>query len=184
VISLDPIHFYFEINQNDLLKYLRLDKEGKRSHGSANANPIKIKLQDEKDFIHQGVVDFVDNIIDPGTGTILARAIIPNADAMIYPGLFGRARLVGSDEYQAILLPDTAINTDQSRQFVYIVDAHNKVQRIYIELGPIRDSGFYIIRKGLTGQEKVVVNGIQRIRAPTQEVKPNLIQLQEDSPET
>lgn len=179
VVSINPIHFYFEVSQSDLLKYVRLDKAGKRPSSDRYPSPIWIKLQDEKDFMHQGKMNFVDNVVDTGTGTILARAIIPNADAIIYPGLFGRAKLVGSGEYEAILLPDKAINTEQTRKYVYVVDKNNKIQRVFIELGPLRESGYYIIRKGLKGDEQVVISGIQRIRLPDQVVKPIKMSLQE-----
>lgn len=179
IVSFNPIHFYFETSQQDLLKYLRLDKAGKRPSSDNHPSPIYIKLQDEKSFLHEGTMDFVDNQADQGTGTILGRAIVPNPDGIIYPGFFGRARLIGSDQYQAMLLPDTAINTDQTRKYVYVVDKNNKTQRLYIELGPLRDSGFYIIKSGLTGDETVVVNGIQRIAKPDQEVKSHWTKLSE-----
>jgi RND family efflux transporter MFP subunit len=182
VVSVDPIYFYFETSQNDLLKYIRLDKAGKRPSSEKKPTPAILSLPDEKKYIHKGIVDFMDNIIDSGTGTIQIRALVPNPGAIIYPGLFGRVKLVGSGEYEAILLPDAAINTDQTRKFVYIVDKQNKVKRAYIELGPLRKSGFYIIRSGLKGDEQVVINGIQRIRMPNQEVKPVTTKLSE--PET
>ena len=179
IVSLDPIHFYFEASQNDLLKYIRLDKSGMLPRADTHSHTILIKLQDETEFVHKGKMDFFDNVVDEGTGTILGRAIIPNPDNIIYPGLFGRARLIGSGEYEALLLPDKAINTDQTKNYVYIVDKHNKVQRVYVELGTLRDSGFYVIKSGLKGDEHVVISGIQRIRVPEQEVKPNLIKLSE-----
>jgi len=179
VVSVDPIYFYFETSQRDLLNYIRLDRAGKLPSADKSANPIDIKLMDEHDFIHHGKTDFIDNIIDQGTGTILVRAIVPNPDALIYPGLFGRARLIGSGEFEALLVPDSAINTDQNRKFVYIVDSNNRVQRVYIELGPVRPSGYYIIRAGLNGNERIVVNGIQRIHQSNQEVKPLMTTLTE-----
>ncbi|TAL60278.1 MAG: efflux RND transporter periplasmic adaptor subunit [Legionella sp.] len=179
VVSFDPIHFYFETSQQELLKYLRLDKAGKRPSSDTHPSPIFIKLQDETEYKHEGTVDFVDNLADEGTGTVQGRAIVPNPEGLIYPGFFGRARLIGSGEYEAILLPDTAINTDQTKKYVYVVDKKNKVHRVYVELGPLRDSGFYIIKSGLKGNEKVVVSGIQRIRVPDQEVKPQEVILKE-----
>ncbi|KGP62510.1 hemolysin secretion protein D [Legionella norrlandica] len=179
VVSVDPIYFYFETSQSDLLRYIRLDRAGKRPSSEKKPTPVMIKLSDEKDYIHQGIVDFMDNIIDLGTGTIQIRALVPNPDAIIYPGLFGRVKLVGSGEYEALLLPDKAINTDQSRKFVYVVDKQNKIKRVYIELGPLRKSGFYIIRSGLKDNEQVVINGVQRIRMPNQEVKLVKIKLTE-----
>lgn len=179
IVSFDPIHFYFETSQNDLLKYIRLAKTENQQGTEINSGKVRIKLQDEKDFSHEGLINFVDNVVDQGTGTILWRAIVPNPDALIYPGFFGRARMIGSSEYQGLLLPDVAINTDQTRKYVYVVDAHHKVQRVYVELGPLRDSGFYVIRSGLKGNEQVVINGIQRIRAPEQDVQPKAITLSE-----
>ncbi|HAU2456085.1 TPA: efflux RND transporter periplasmic adaptor subunit [Legionella pneumophila] len=180
VVSVDPIYFYFETSQNDLLKYIRLDRAGKRLSSEKKPTPVLIKLPDEKDYLHQGEVDFLDNVIDSGTGTILARALVPIPDNVIYPGLFARVKLVGSGEYEAILLPDKAINTDQARKFVYVVDNENKVNRVYVELGPLRESGFYIIRSGLKGDEKVIIHGIQRIHGPNQEVKPVVIEVTEN----
>ncbi len=179
IVSFDPIYFYFEISQNDLLKYIRLDRAGRRPSTDKIAHPIKIKLQDENDYVHKGKTDFVDNIVDRGTGTIITRAVVPNPDDIIYPGIFGRARLAGSGFYEALLLPDKAINTDQSRKFVYVVDKNNQVQRVYVKLGDIRDSGYYIIEEGLKGNERVVISGVQRIRSPEQKVKPIMIQLSE-----
>lgn len=172
IVSVDPIHFVIEGSQSDFLKYLRLDRAGKRRSSDYSPNPIFIKLIDEEDYVHSGRMDFVDNVIDGGTGTIRARALVSNPEALIYPGLFGRARLLGSGEYEALLLPEKAINTDQSRKFVYAIDADNRAQRVYVSPGPVLDNGLVIVRKGLKGDERVVVNGIQRIRVPQQPVTP------------
>ncbi len=177
IVSVDPIHFYFEASQGDLLKYIRLDRAGKRPASVTHPNPIYLRLQDEENFVREGQMDFVDNVIDSGTGTVLGRALVPNPDAIIYPGLFGRARLIASGEYEAILVPEKAINTDQSRKFVYIVDAENKVQRAYVELGPVQEDRLYIVRSGLKGNERVVLSGIQRIRKAAQPVTPVEIQI-------
>lgn len=172
LVSVDPIHFYFEASQADLLKSIRLDRAGKLPSSDSHPNPIYIKLPDEKDFIHEGRMDFVDNIIDPGTGTILGRAVVPNPDAIIYPGLFGRARLIGSGEYPALLVPESAINTDQSRKYVYVVNDDNNAQRAYVELGPLHDGQLYVVRSGLKPHDRIVVSGTQRIRAANQPVTP------------
>ncbi|CAM2802467.1 efflux RND transporter periplasmic adaptor subunit [Legionella worsleiensis] len=179
IVSLDPIYFYFEFSQNDLLKHIRLIKSATPSKASNNLNSISLKLQDETQFVHQGTMDFIDNVVDKGTGTVQGRATIPNPEHIIYPGLFGRARLISSREYDAILLPDKAINVDQTKNFVYIVDKENKIQRVYVELGPLRDSGYYVIKSGLKGDELVVISGIQRIRSSDQKVKPVVIKLSE-----
>ena len=186
IVSVDPIHFEFETSQSQLLKYIRLDRAGKRPGSDTNPNPIYIKLQDEKEYLHLGRMDFVDNIVDSSTGTILGRALVPNPDAIIYPGLFGRARVIGSGEYEALLLPQKAINTDQSRKYVYVVNEENKAKRVYLELGPIWDNGLYIVRSGLVGNERVVISGIQRIRATDQPVTPieGTIEVAEMAPQT
>lgn len=167
IVSENPIHFYFEISEQQLLKYSRLDKNGSRQTSRDTANPIYIRLQDEKDFGHVGRMDFVDNEIDPGTGTMQGRAILDNPDGILTPGLFGRARLPGSGIYQAILVPDAAIGTDQSRKFVTIVNAEGKAEMRFVEPGPIRASGLRIIRKGLGADDKIVINGLQRARPGT-----------------
>ena len=172
IVTIDPIRFVFEGSQADVLKYTRLDRAGKRPSSDNTPNPIFIKLLDEDSYSHKGRMDFVDNIADPGTGTIVGRALVENKEGIIYPGYFGRAYLIGSSEYQAILLPERAVNTDQDKKFVYVVNQDNQAQRVYVTLGPVLDNGFVIIREGLGGDERVVVNGIQRIRLSQQPVTP------------
>lgn len=174
IVSVDPIHFYFEASQTQLMKYIRMDRSGERPGSDTTPNPLFIKLPDENDFVHEGKMDFVDNVVDPSTGTMQGRAIVPNPGMVIYPGLFGRAKLIGSGKYEALLLPEKAINTDQSRKFVYVVDDENKAQRAYIQLGNLLD-GNYVIKAGLKGDERVVISGIQRIRLPEQVVTPKQI---------
>ncbi len=172
IVSTNPIHFRFEGSQGQLLKYLRLDRAGDRPSSDTSPNPIYIKLLDEDKYYHEGKMDFVDNIVDNGTGTIQARAIVENNEGIIYPGLFGNARLLGRSKYQAILLPESAINTDQDKKYVYIVDKDNKVKRAYVSVDTILDNGLIVIAKGLEGNERVVINGIQRIRTADQQVSP------------
>jgi RND family efflux transporter MFP subunit len=172
IVTIDPIHFVFEGSQADVLKYTRLDRAGKRPSSDTNPNPIFIKLLDEDSYVHKGRMDFVDNIADPGTGTIVGRALVENKQGIIYPGFFGRAHLIGSGEYEAILLPERAINTDQNKKFVYIVSKDNQAQRAYVTPGPVLDNGFIVVREGLNGDEHVIVNGMQRIRTPQQPVTP------------
>ncbi len=177
IVSVDPIHFYFEASQNQLMKYIRLDRAGKRPGSDTTPNPIYIKLPDEDEFVHEGKMDFVDNVVDPETGTIQGRALVDNPGAVIYPGLFGRAKLIGSGDYEALLVPENAINTDQSRKFVFVIDENNKAQRAYIETGTRLDDGFFVIKSGLDENARVVVNGVQRIRMPEQPVTPNPVTL-------
>jgi multidrug efflux system membrane fusion protein len=170
IVSTNPIHFRFEGSQGQLLKYLRLDRAGERPSSDTSPNPIYIKLLDEDKYYHQGKMDFVDNIVDTGTGTIQARAIVNNDDGIIYPGLFGNARLLGRSEYDAILLPENAINTDQNKKFVYVINAENKAERAYVEVGTLLDNGLIVVTKGLDSGAHVVINGIQRIRSSGQTV--------------
>jgi RND family efflux transporter MFP subunit len=164
IVSVDPIHFYFEASESQLLKYTRLNNSGARPGSRHNANPVYVRLMDEDDFVHQGSMDFVDNEVDLGTGTIEGRALFENSEGIIEPGMFGRARLLGSGEYQALLVPDTAIGADQSRKFVYVVDDNDQVEMRFVQLGPLQDDNLRVIRDGLEENDRVVIGGIQRVR--------------------
>jgi RND family efflux transporter MFP subunit len=164
VVSLDPIYFYFDADQNSYLKYARLDKAGQRPSSRDVPNPVRLALNDEKDFPHQGHMDFVDNQIDFGTGTIRGRAIFDNADLIFTPGMFARIQLLGEPEHDALLLPDDAIGTDQARRFVYVLGEGNVATSREVKLGPIID-GLRVVRSGLSATDRVIVNGLQRVRA-------------------
>jgi RND family efflux transporter MFP subunit len=178
IVSTNPVHFRFEGSQGDLLKYIRLDRSGQRPSSDTTANPIYIKLLDEDKFYHQGAMHFVDNAVDQGTGTIQATAVVNNDAGIIYPGLFGRARLLGRANYDAILVPEKAINTDQDKKFVYVVNDENKVERNYVSVGTLLDNDLIVVSKGLDADDRIVVNGIQRIRMAAQEVTPNMTTLE------
>jgi RND family efflux transporter MFP subunit len=164
VVSLDPIYFYFDADQNAYLKYVRLDLSGQRRSSRVVANPVRLALNDEKDFPHQGHMDFVDNQIDFGTGTIRGRAVFDNADLIFTPGMFARVQLLGEPEHDALLLPDEAIGTDQARRFVYVLGEGNVATPREVTLGPIID-GLRVVRAGLSATDRVIVNGLQRVRA-------------------
>lgn len=164
VVSITPIHFYLEASEQALLKYIRLDQSGQRRGTRDNPRELYVRLADEETYNMVGIVDFVDVELDRGTGTVQARAIYDNSNEVLYPGLFGRARIAGSGEYMASLVPDHIIGTDQSKKFVLVVDEDNKVAMKFVTLGPLTDSGMRIIREGLEGNEKVVINGLQRAR--------------------
>jgi multidrug efflux system membrane fusion protein len=178
IVSTNPVHFRFEGSQGDLLKYIRLDRSGQRASSDNTPNPIYIKLLDEDKFYHQGAMNFVDNAVDLGTGTIQATAVVNNDAGIIYPGLFGRARLLGRADYDAILVPEKAINTDQDKKFVYVVNDENKVHRNYVTVGTLLDNDLIVVSKGIDSDDRVVVNGIQRIRMPEQEVTPKMTELE------
>lgn len=163
IVSLDPIHCYFDANERELLKYIRLDRSGRRESSRNARNPVFLALEDETDFPHKGHMDFVDNRIDRNTGTIRGRAIFPNPGYVLTPGMFARVRLPGSASHEAILIPDSAVGTDQTIKFVYIVTGDGKVARRPVELGPLAH-GLRIVRRGLKGDEQVIINGLQFVR--------------------
>ncbi len=163
IVSLDPIYAYFEADEGAVLKYGRLARLGQRPSSREHKNPVHVALADEEGFPHDGVMDFVDNQVDRGTGTIVARALLPNPDLSLIPGLFARLRLPGSGQYRAILLPDEAIGSDQSQKFVFVVDGESKASYRMVKIGPLVD-GLRVVREGLTPEDWVVVAGLQRVR--------------------
>jgi len=162
IVSLDPIYCYFEVDERSMLKYQRLDREGKRPSSRRVANPVQLQLADETGFPHEGHMDFVENQVDPQSDTIQGRAVFPNPDFFLTPGIFARVRLVGSAEYEAVLIPDQAIVSDQSQKFVNVVKPDGSVEYRKVELGPIND-GLRIVRSGLQPGEKVITRGMQRL---------------------
>jgi membrane fusion protein, multidrug efflux system len=163
IVSLDPIHIYFDMDEATYLKNNRLYFEGKRPSSRENANPVQVTLVGETKPSHDGKVDFLDNRLDLSTGTLRGRAVIPNKDFSILPGQFGRVRLIGSAPYEALLLPDTAIATDQSRKIVFVVKDDDTVEARPVILGPL-DEGLRVIREGLKAEDRVIVDGLQRAR--------------------
>jgi len=164
IVALNPIHFYFTGNEQVYLHYLRLDQTGARPSSRSTRNPVRLRIADEKDFIHEGHMDFIDNQIDVDTGTMLARAIFPNPDFTLLPGMFAEIQLLGEGPYEALLIPDEAIGADQAQQFVYVLDGANVAHRRVIETGRL-DGGLRVVRTGLSADDRVVINGIQRVRA-------------------
>jgi RND family efflux transporter MFP subunit len=171
VVDDDPVQFYFEASEQELLKYVRLEQEGKRESSRTAERDMFVKLQDEKEFKHQGKINFVDNEVDRTTGTIQAYAVIDNPYGVLVPGLFGRARMAGSGEYQATLVPDNVIGTNQTVKFVYVVNNENMVEQRPVEVGPLHEDGLRIIRSGLNKDDRVVMAGIMMIR-PGMKVTP------------
>lgn len=156
IVSVDPLHFVFQGSEALLLKYQR---QGTGQTGT----PIKVKLSDESDYTHTGTLDFVDNALDSGAGTIRARAIIANPGGFLKPGMFGSARLEASKPYPAMLVPDTAVMADAARQIVFVVDKSNTVTARPVQTGPLRGN-LRVIRSGLTRDDRVVIDGTQRAR--------------------
>jgi RND family efflux transporter MFP subunit len=163
VVSLDPMYVTFEGDEQIYLKYNELARRGERSSSRDAANPVLMGLANEDGYPHHGAMVFVDNQVDPRTGTIRARASFENKDGFLTPGLFARVKLLGHNSYRAVLVDDRAIGTDQSQKFVYVIDAENKVTYRQVTVGRLED-GLRIVQKGLQPGETVVVNGLQRVR--------------------
>lgn len=163
IVSLDPIYIYFDVDEATYLKNNKLWFEGRRPSSRDTPNPVQVTLTGEARPSHDGKMDFLDNRIDASTGTLRSRAIISNKDFSILPGQFGRVRLIGSAPYEALLLPDNAIATDQSRKIVFVVKDDDTVEARPVVLGPL-DEGLRVIREGLKPEDRVIVNGLQRAR--------------------
>jgi membrane fusion protein, multidrug efflux system len=163
IVTLDPIYIYFDLDEATYLKYNRLWFEGKRPSSRDNPNPVEVTLTGETRPSHSGTVNFLDNQLDVSTGTLRGRAVIPNKDLSILPGQFGRVRLIASAPYEALLVPDTAIATDQARKILFVVNDDNTVEARPVVLGPL-DEGLRVVREGLKPQDHVVVDGLQRVR--------------------
>jgi multidrug efflux system membrane fusion protein len=168
IVSVDPIYFIFDGSEADFLHYLRLAAAGVRPSSRDAPNPVAVRLSDEDDFKHEGHMDFVDNAISIKTGTMRARAIFPNADGLLTPGFFGRLRLFGG-EHESLLVPDSAIASDQSNKIVYVIVDDGTVGVKRVELGPMVD-GLRAIRTGLESSDTVVIEGLARVR-PGQKVR-------------
>lgn len=158
IVTLDPIRFVFDISEADHLRYSRLILSGALASSRDGANPVRIRLSDETDWKRTGKVDFVDNAMTARSGTIRVRALVDNKDQLLTPGIFGRLQLFGG-EYDALLVPDSAIISDQARKIVFVVGPGDVVQAKPVTLGTIVD-GLRVIRSGLEPTDKVVLDGL------------------------
>jgi RND family efflux transporter MFP subunit len=164
IVSLDPIYAYFEVDERSYLKHAPLLRRGNGPDGRGMKTPVHLGLATETGFPHEGHLDFIDNRLDPNTGTMTGRAIFRNPDLALVPGLFGRVQLPGSSPYRALLMRDEAIGSDQTQRFALVVNGQNTVEFRKVELGPIID-GLRVVRKGLSPEDWVIVNGVQRVKA-------------------
>jgi RND family efflux transporter MFP subunit len=175
VLTLDPIQFYFDVDERSYLGYSRQAQGGTKTSTHGAPNEVLLTLTDERQGQRTGQLDFVDNRLDAASGTIRARAVFENKDLFLTPGLFGRVTIGASDPYSGILLPDEAIGSDQDRRVVYIVGENNVVSTKPVRIGP-RIDGYRVIREGLKGDETVIVNGLVRVR-PGVPVSPQMTTL-------
>lgn len=163
IVSLDPIYFNFDMSEGDYLAYQRASEKGLMKSTRENSVPVALHLNDEKGWPHEGTLNFVDNQVDRNSGTIRVRAQFPNAGYSLTPGQFGRIRIPGSEPYQAILVPDAAVVTDQSRKIVMVVRDDGTVEPKVVRTGPIYDN-LRIIRSGLSPSDRIVIDGLLRAR--------------------
>jgi RND family efflux transporter MFP subunit len=170
LVSVNPIYAYFNVDERSVLKYQALVREGKLPDAMSSEVPVYLQLENEKDFPHKGTIDFINNQFDPSTGTLQIRGIFPNANGFLVPGSFVRVRVAGSPRYPAILITDRAIGSDQGQKFALVVGQNNTVELRPLELGPVVD-GLRVVRKGLTGDENVIINGLVNAR-PGSKVNP------------
>ena len=168
VVSQDPLYVYFDCDEQS---YLRFQERVHRGSGVSSANPVRVALANETGFPHVGRIDFLDNELNPSTGTIRARVILPNHDHLLTPGLYARVQLESTSTVQALLVDDKAILTDQDQKYVYVVGPGNVAQRKNVVTGAMAD-GLRLIQSGLASGDKVIVSGLQQIYSPGTPVTP------------
>ena len=171
VVSQDPVYVYFQPDEQTFLRYAELARKGERAK---SANPVRVGLATDKNYPYTGTVNFINNQVDPATGTINLRAVVPNPDRIFTPGLYARVQLEGSADLTAILIDDKAVMTDQDRKYVYVVGPENKAVRKDVTLGGFADE-LRIVRSGLDANDKVIVTGLQKIFVPNTPVKPKIV---------
>jgi multidrug efflux system membrane fusion protein len=181
VVSLDPVYVVFEGDEQTYLRYGEMARRGERPSARDRRVPVMVGLSNEDGFPHEGHVDFVDNQLNPATGTIRARAVLDNKDRIFTPGLFARVKLPGSGEFPAALVDEKAILTDQDRKFVYVLGPDNRALRRDIKLGRSAE-GLRIVTEGLGPEDQVVVHGVQKIFFPGMPVVPQTIRMGDPPP--
>lgn len=174
IVSLDPVYVYFEGDEQTYLRYNAMARRGERSSSREARNPVRVGLATDEGYPYAGVMDFMDNRLDPQTGTIRARAVLDNADRVFTPGLFARVKLLGSGKFEALLIDDKAVLTDQDRKYVYVLGPENRAVRKDIVPGELAD-GLRVVRNGLEPGDRVIVHGVQKVFFPGMPVDPQMI---------
>jgi RND family efflux transporter MFP subunit len=177
LVSIDPIYVRFDGDEQAYLRYVKAAKDRAAAGSKEVVSPVLVGLADEAGYPHPGVIVFLDNEVDPQTGTIRTRAKLDNHDRAFTPGLFARVRLMGDKKYDALLINDSAVGTDQTVKYVLVVGADNKVEYRPVKLGPVID-GLRVVREGLKVNDTIVVNGLQRVR-PGSPVTPTRVAMGE-----
>jgi multidrug efflux system membrane fusion protein len=163
IVSVNPVYVYADMDEDSLLKFNALAHSRKLETNGDGKIPVELQLGDEPDYPHQGYIESFDNQLNPNTGSILLRAVFPNDDGRIVPGLFARIRVPLSARHPALLVDDRAIGTDQAEKYVLTLTSTNTVAYQSVKLGPFAD-GKRVVRSGLLPGEEIVVNGLQRVR--------------------
>ncbi|MEM0952620.1 MAG: efflux RND transporter periplasmic adaptor subunit [Pseudomonadota bacterium] len=179
VVSTSEIYAYFDADEQTYLKYARLAASGDRPSSRSVENPVFMALAGEQDFVHQGYIDFVDNAVNPATGTIRARAVFPNEDGLLIPGLFARLQLIGSATYKGVLIDDKAVGTDLDQKYVLVLEQDNSVSYRSVSLGE-KTAGLRIVKSGLSAGDRIVVRGLHRVR-PGSMVAPEQLAMATDA---
>jgi len=171
IVSTDPIYFEFTFDEASYLRYERLARTGQDIASRNGSVKVALKLIDENDFDHEGRMDFVDNVIDSSTGTIRGRAVFSNPNEVFTPGMFARVRVPGSPPYEALLVADAAIATEQARRYVMVVDAQDMARQRYVALGQLTSDNLRVIKDGIGPDDRIVVSGLMQAR-PNTKVRP------------
>jgi len=171
IVSTDPIYFEFTFDEASYLRYERMATRGSDVASRGGSVAVTLKLIDEQGFPHEGRMDFVNNVIDTSTGTILARAEFKNSGGVFTPGMFGRVRVPASPPYPGLLVPEAAVGTEQANKYLLVVGADDKVQQKTVTLGQLSADGLRVIKTGIGPDDRVVIEGLMSAR-PGLQVKP------------
>ncbi len=181
IVSLDPVYVYFEGDEQTYLRYKAMGRSGQREGGRVARYPVRVGLAGEDGYPHEGELDFVDNRVDPATGTIRARALVPNPERILTPGLFARVQLLAGNPFEAMLIDDRAVLTDQNRKFVYIVGDDGTAQRRDVRLGRMIE-GLRVVEDGLAAGDRIIVHGVQKVFFPGMPVNAHEIAMGDPPP--
>lgn len=162
LVSENPVYVYFNVNERDLLEYQQYERQQTPTNGNGHSK-IDLGLSNEDDYPHPGHIDYVDNRVDAQTGTIQVRGVFENADGSLLPGLFGRLRAPISVQKEALVVPEQAFGIDQQGYYLLVVNDQNQVEYRGVEVGSA-SAGLRVVQKGLVAGERVIVNGLQRVR--------------------
>jgi RND family efflux transporter MFP subunit len=168
ITSVDPMYVYFDVDERALLRYRKQFRKGPNEGGAEPSVkdlkiPVNVALEGEEGFPHKGVIDFADNRVNPSTGTIQVRGVLPNITRILDSGMRARVRIPVSDPHKSLMITERAVGTDQGRKFVYVINEQNVAERRDVKVGRLSD-GLQVVQGGVKSEDWIVVNGIQRVR--------------------